>query len=80
MRNYYRPTENPNLMNFHFGALTQENNKAFHTFCNKVMKEAKQCHIKCHNEDCIAEDVKTSDQVITGLKNTTTCEDTLKKS
>ena len=44
------------------------------------MKEAKQCHIKCHNEDCIAEDVKTSDQVITGLKNTTTCEDTLKKS
>ena len=37
------------------------------------MKEAKQCHFN-------AEDITIRSQIITGLKNSTTCKDALKKS
>lgn len=77
---YYKPTENPTLMNFHFRALNQENNETFPSFCNRVMKEAKHCHFKCRNEDCTAEDIAIRDQIVIGLKDSAIREDALKKS
>lgn len=43
MKEYYKPTENLTLKNYHFRALAQEKGQTFAAFCNKVEKEAKHC-------------------------------------
>jgi len=41
VKNYYKPTENPTLMNYHFRALQQSMEETFPSFCNRVLKESK---------------------------------------
>ena len=46
MKEYYKPTENLTLKNYHFRALAQEKEQTLAAFCNKVEKEAKHCEFK----------------------------------
>ena len=80
MNQYYKPTENPTLKNFQFRALVQMPQEAFPAFCNRVVKEAKHCHLKCHHEDCSAEDTAIRDQIVIGTINNGIREEALKKS
>jgi len=55
MQNYYKPTDNPTLKNYHFRSLCQNTNETFPAFCNRVLNEAKHCHFKCTDANCTAE-------------------------
>ena len=66
MTEYYKPTENLTLKNYHFRYLAQESGQTFAAFCNKVEKEAKHCSFKCHHGDCTAEATAVRDQIVYG--------------
>ena len=55
MKDYYKPTENLTLKNYHFRSIAQKRDQSFANFCNEVEKEAKHCSFKCHHNDCTAE-------------------------
>ena len=69
MSEYYKPTENLTLKNFHFRALSQSKGQTFSAFCNEVEKEAKHCSFKCHHDDCTAEAIAVRDQIVFGTTN-----------
>ena len=66
---YYKPTENLTLKNYHFRALAQEKGETFAAFCNKVEKEAKHCSFKCEHANCTAEAIAVRDQIVFGTTN-----------
>ena len=80
MKEFYQPTENPPLRNFHFRALTQLVEETFPTFCNRVVKEAKHCHFKCQHENCTAEEIVIRDQIVIGMGDNSIRDEVLKKS
>ena len=80
MKLFYKPTENPTLMHYHFRTLQQASDETFPAFCNRVVKEAKHCEFKCSHEDCTAENIAVRDQIIIGLKDNEIREEALKKS
>ena len=80
MRNYYKPTENNTLKNYHFRSLSQAHHETFMAFCNRVEKESKHCEFKCASADCTAESTAVRDQIIIGLTNDKIREEALKES
>ena len=66
---YYKPTENLTLKNYHFRYIYQDAGQTFATYCNTVEKEAKHCSFKCHHDDCTAEATAVRDQVVFGTTN-----------
>ena len=80
MKEYYKPTENLTLKNFHFRSLAQESGKTFAAFCNEVDKEAKNCSFKCHHPDCTAESTAVRDQIVYGTTNDKIREEALIRS
>ena len=71
MKEYYKPTGNPTLKNFHFRELTQGLDETSPAFCNRTAKEAKHCYVKCHHSDCNAEETTIRDQIIIGTRSNT---------
>ena len=67
MKEYYKPTENLTLKNFHFRSLSQGREKVFIAFCNRVEKEAKHCQFMCDSLKCTAESTAVRDQIIFGM-------------
>ena len=80
MKEFYKPTSNITLMNYHFRALSQMENETFPGFCNRVQKEANHCTFKCTHPDCTAEEIAVRDQIIIGTKESSIREEALKKS
>ena len=80
MNEFYKPTENITLMNFHFCALSQTENETFPGFCNQVLKEAKHCTFKCSDAECTAEDIAIRDQIVIGTHENAIREEALKNS
>lgn len=80
MQEYYKPTENLTLKNFHFRELLQEPQETFTGFCNRVQKEAKHCQFKCASNDCTAESTAVRDQIVIGTHHNEIREEALKKS
>ena len=80
MRQYYKPTENATLKNFHFRAITQLPHETFPAFCNRVNKEALHCQLKCNNEDCTAEEIAIRDQIVIGTHSNEIRDEALRKS
>ena len=60
IQEFYKPTDNPTLKNFHFRALIQQDQESFPAFCNRVEKEARHCRFNCDNENCSAEKIATN--------------------
>ena len=77
---YYKPTENLTLKNYHFRTLTQGSDQTFAAFCNHVEKEAKHCSFKCHHADCTASSTAVRDQVLFGTTNNKIREEAFNKS
>ena len=69
MRQYYKPTENSTLKNYHFRDLSQGLEEAFPGFCNRIEREAKHCSFKCDDVACTAEQIAIRDQIIIGTHN-----------
>ena len=69
VKEYYKPTENPTLKNFHFRDLMQGMDETFPAFCNRTAKEAKHCYFKCNHSDCEAEETAIRGQIIIGTSN-----------
>ena len=80
MNEYYKPTANCTLQNFHFRALQQASDESFTAFCNRVGQEAKHCEFKCESSTCSAEEIAIRDQTIIGLKDDFIREEALKHS
>lgn len=80
MKDFYKPTENPTLQNYHFRAISQPENETFTAFCNRVMKEAKHCNFNCESLTCTAEEIAIRDQIIIGTREQSIREEALKKS
>ena len=80
MEDYYKPTENPTLMNYQFRELSQNQNETFSAFCNRVESEARMCHFKCTHDDCTAEKIAVRDQILIGTSNCTIRKEALMKS
>jgi hypothetical protein len=80
MQEFYKPTDNPTLKNFHFRALLQEEQESFPAFCNCVEKEAKYCQFRCDHNDCSAELIAIRDQIVIGTNNSKIREEALKLS
>ena len=76
IKEYNRPTENQTLKNFHFRALTQNQEGTFPAF---FIKEAKHCNFKCANDNCTAEKIAIREQIIIGTSSNPTREEALKK-
>ena len=66
LTNYYKPTENPVLINYHFRSLTQQDGESFHGFCNRVEKQSKTCYFQCESPTCNADKIAVRDQVVIG--------------
>ena len=66
LENFYKPSENSTLNNYHYRSLTQMCDETFASFCVRVEKEAKACTFKCHHNDCTAEATAIRDQLIIG--------------
>jgi len=77
MKEFYKPTENPTLTNYHFRQIMQREKETFPAFCNRVMKEVKHCSFNCQHNDCTASTIAARDQIVIG---NTIREDALKKS
>ena len=77
---YYKPTDNPVLVNFQFRSLTQQDGETFHGFCNRVDKESKTCYFRCENPTCNADKIAVRDQVVIGTTNSKIREEALLKS
>ena len=69
MREYYKPTENPTLQNYHFRDVIQNQGESFTAFCNRVDKEAKHCFFNCPHPDCTATQTAVRDQILIGTSN-----------
>ena len=69
MSDYYQPTENLTLKNYHFRTIAQSRGQTFAAFCNEVEKEAKHCSFKCSHADCTAESTAVRDQIVFGTTN-----------
>ena len=80
IRAYYKPTENPVLVNYQFRALSQHDGETFHGFCNRVEKESKTCYFTCENPHCNADKIAVRDQVVIGTTNPKIREEALLKS
>jgi hypothetical protein len=80
IQEFYKPTDNPTLKNFHFRALTQQDQESFPAFCNRVEKEARHCRFNCDNENCSAEKIAVRDQIVIGTHNNKIREEALKLS
>ena len=80
IREFYKPTENSTLKNFHFRELTQGADETFTAFANRVAKEAGHCSFKCAHEDCTAEQIATRDQILIGTHYHQIREEALLKS
>ena len=80
LRAYYKPTDNPVLVNYHFRSLTQQDSETFHGFCNRVEKESKTCYFKCESPDCNADKIAVRDQVVIGTTSSKIKEEALLKS
>ena len=51
VREFYKPTENPTLKNFHFREIQQSPKETFTAFANRVALEAGHCSFKCRHDD-----------------------------
>ena len=80
MQEYYKPTENSTLKNYHFRELTQDADETFPSFCNRVEKEARHCYFKCPHVSCTAEETAIRDQIVIGTNNNAVREEALLKS
>ena len=80
MRAYYKPTDNPVLVNYKFRSLTQNEGETFHAFCNRVDKESKSCYFNCDSPNCNADKIAVRDQVVIGTTNNKIKEEALLKS
>ena len=80
MCNFYAPTENPTLSNFHFRDLIQGPDECFTSYFNRVEREAKSCFFKCKHADCTAEDTAVRDQIVIGTCNNKIREEALLRS
>ena len=80
IRQYYKPTENLTLKNFHFRELTQNEGEAFSAFCNRVVKEAQHCSFNCQSPDCNASEIAIRDQIVIGTTQSKIKDEALMKS
>ncbi len=80
IREYYRPTENSTLKNFHFRELQQGPQETFTAFCSRVALDAGHCSFKCTQATCTAESTATRDQIIIGTRYQNIREEALLKS
>ena len=80
MKEFYKPTENSTLTNFHFRQLIQNKDETFTAFANRVEAEAKHCQLKCAAAACTAENTAIRDQIIIGTSNNAVKEEALLKS
>lgn len=80
MKDFYKPTANPTLTNYHFRQLVQRDNETFPAFCNRVLKEVKHCNFNCHHANCSAEIIAARDQIVIGTSDSSIRESALKKS
>ena len=80
MREYYKPTENSTLKNFHFRDLHQGPQETFTAFCSRVALDAGHCSFKCASPDCTAEATAARDQIVIGTRHQNICEEALLKS
>ena len=80
LKDYYKPTDNPVLVNYQFRALRQQEEETFHAFCNRVDKESKTCSFKCESPNCNADKIAVRDQVVIGTTNLKIREEALLKS
>ena len=80
MKEFYKPTANDTLKNYHFRSLSQLETETFPGFCNRVQKESKHCNFKCSSEECTAEETAIRDQIIIGTRDNSIREESLKKS
>ena len=78
IQDFYKPTDNPTLKNFHFRALTQQDQESFPAFYNRVEKEARHCRFNCDNENCSEEKIEVRDQIVIGTHNNKIREEALK--
>ena len=55
MREYYKPTENPTLKNYHFRELMQGQSETFSSFCkthqrsHTLLLQVRECHLYCRS-------------------------------
>ena len=80
MKEFYKPTENLTLKNYHFRQLIQGEEETLTAFCNRVETEAKHCQFNCESEHCTAEATAIRDQIVIGTVNNTVREEALLKS
>ena len=80
IRAYYKPTDNPVLINYQFRELSQNEGETFHGFCNRVEKEARTCYFTCKDPACDADKIAIGDQVLIGTNNTKIREEAFLKS
>ena len=80
IREFYKPTENHTLKNYHFRQLIQSEDETLTAFCNRVETEARHCQFNCGSEQCTAEGTAVRDQIIIGTTNNTIREEALLKS
>lgn len=80
MKDFYKPTENQTLQNYHFRAINQSDDETFTAFCNRVTKEAKHCNFNCENRTCTAEETAIRDQISIGTREQSIRQEALKKS
>ena len=80
MENYYKPTDNPTLKNYHFRSLSQNHDETFPAFCNRVQNESKHCNFKCLHDDCTAAQTAVRDQIVIGTNSKEIREEALLRS
>ena len=80
LRSYYKPTENPIILNFEFRQLVQVNNETVSAFCERVEAAGKTCSFCECDSDYSAEEYAICDQIVIGTTNENICEKTMIRS
>ena len=80
LRSYYKPTENPIILNFEFRQLVQVNNETVSAFCKRVEAAGKTCSFCECDSDYSAEEYAICDQIVIGTTNENICEKTMIRS
>ena len=80
VRSYYKPTENPIILNFEFRQLVQVNNETVSAFCKRVEAAGKTCSFCECDSDYSAEEYAICDQIVIGTTNENICEKTMIRS
>ena len=80
MKECNKPTQNPTVKNVKFRELTLAENETFPAFCNRVEKEARHCYFKCEHNECNADEIAKSDQIVIGTTSNMIREGALLKS